>query len=542
MDRSHWIEIRKKLLLHLKDQVRAQMGGMDQELSSYESEFKKEFDGNWWPEDKNSFIEAVVTSDVVIAGDFHPFAQSQRTHLRILRSLPENQKWVLALECFEKKDQKYVDQYMNGQLDELSFLSKIEWEDRWSFPWKNYLPLIKLAKNKNIPVVGVNEYYSYNEEDTLNKRDIDVAEHLDQIYESYPDHNVFVLIGNLHLAEGHLLAKLKKRRPDLKYTRVFQNAENLYFQLAEKGLESQVDILQSDKDKYCLFTSPPWVKWQSYLIYLEQTYDYEIDFEGEEEDDEEFWESVDYTDQIKNLVQFIETDLKIKVEKDTLSVYSAGDDEIWDSLRSNVEQKEIFDQLVKNARSFYIPHTGQMYLSRTTINHAASVAGHFIQAALSGRDRLLWRMPHDFRKMIWEETVAYFLSKLINHKRKTMTIKDLQVQLSSTHPDDKGKEALMLSMEQKFSELMADQTGELKDLRVQPKDFYSYIESARILGPMLGEKLYISYRAAKYSPEKLLDILSFSVDSEKFDDFYLERVRELNQVEVPKIFKEFKLS
>ena len=58
---------------------------------------------------------------MVFGGDFHPFAQAQRVHLRVMRKMLWKRPLILALECLFATDQKIVEAYLKGQVDQDCF-------------------------------------------------------------------------------------------------------------------------------------------------------------------------------------------------------------------------------------------------------------------------------------------------------------------------------------------------------------------------------------------------------------------------------------
>ncbi|MCB0343462.1 MAG: hypothetical protein KDD59_14605, partial [Bdellovibrionales bacterium] len=147
----------------------------------------------------------------------------------------------------------------------------------------------------------------------------------------------------------------------IKVLRIFLNSERLYFDLAKKNLEHDVEILKSAHGRYCVLSSPPWVKWQSYLMFLEQNYDAEL----LDEDD------LDYTDQVAQFVRVMVSDLSLAVDCSDLEVYSPTSESPWDKINRVISPSEgrIIRQLIVNDRSFYLPDVNMIFLSRYSINH-----------------------------------------------------------------------------------------------------------------------------------------------------------------------------
>lgn len=502
------------------------LGGLPRDVSAYASAFYREFAGEWKPSTSADLQKCLLQSRIVLGADFHAYSQSQRMHLRILREWPTDRPVILALECFESRQQKELEAYMAGKLSAEAFLKRIAWHERWGFPWENYLPLIELARKRSFRVFGINRHFPKRTKATLLKRDRHAAQQLVELARKFPDHLIYVIFGELHLARTHLPQLIRRQARDarLEITVIFQDSDQLYFRLARKNLETKVEVLRGSRRRFCLLGSPPWVRWQSYLMYLEQTYD--ADLEGEEDD----VESVDYTDHVHSLIQFASRDLGVRIKADDLAVYTAGEQsshrQLFKPLSSSEQKIAVYH--VRNDLSFFVPSTGVFYLSRLTINHAATLAGIYLQSKLSRRKRLLWSLPEDFLALIWTEALGFFVSKLINHKRKAETLQDINKQLNVISPHDRGREALLLVLDQRMSELVElHGRGRQRQSRFSPRQKQSYLAASRILGQMLGERMYLAYRAHRLDARTMVGYLKKDVDSADFPEFYMKVVKRL---------------
>src|SRR4051812_30808738 len=82
---------------------------------------------------KSELLRRVLASDVVYHGDYHTLRHSQRSILAMLQELAGKRDIVLCLEMFHGKDQKWVDLFMSGGLDEKAFLNKIHYARKWAY-------------------------------------------------------------------------------------------------------------------------------------------------------------------------------------------------------------------------------------------------------------------------------------------------------------------------------------------------------------------------------------------------------------------------
>lgn len=519
-DWTKWLNTRQNLLSALKAQVGELLGDDPAELKNYSRSYNQEFESGWSPSTKQKLFDSIIQSQLVIGGDFHAFAQSQRSHLRLLRSLPPNCPIIIGLECFEAEDQNLVDQYMRGELREKDFLNLIAWKEKWGFPWEHYRPLIQLASQKGFKIRGINKFFSLRSQDTLKLRDEYTADVIFKIREAFPKHLIYCLFGDLHLAENHLPRAIREKFQDSKtpITVVFQNSESLYFSLAKKKMEGKVEVLSKGPQKFCLMGSPPWVKWQSYLIYLEHTFDYDL-----EEDDDE---SLDFTDHIHTLVNIISTDLEVKVSADELAVYTPSDELPFAERHSNKNphRLEILEGMVETERSFYLCEEGFLYLSRFSSNHAAALAGFYVHFQLMKNPNLPIQFPNDFIRFIWIEAISFFFSKWINHNRKADSLRELRAKFHSASGDKNGRESMLLALDQRMIEMLKVVSGKNRERRFSPKNNICYLEASKILGSILGEKMYIVYKEGGISKSDIRDILKFSIESPNFKEFYYQQI------------------
>lgn len=550
MSNRRWLETRKSLLKSVKHEVLRRLGGKDPaDLRAYSAVYERELKKAWSLSSKAELLSEIEHADFVYAGDFHALAQAQRTHLRILRSISDDRPVVLALECFSAKSQRVLDAYMAGTLSLEEMRKKTKWDREWGFPWDHYKPLFELAKAKRFRLYGINTpSLSERSGVDLEKRDQNAAKLLKQISRRHPGALVFVIFGDLHVASEHLPKMVRdqfgvrSRNRDLV---IHLNSEKIYFDLAEKNLELTTDVVRLGEDIFCIQSSPPWVKWQSYLFFLDHASenlefddgDWIDDYDDEDDDDDDF--ESDYTDHVAALVKLAASDLGIEVNVDDLSVYGEDDERAWQVVQSKTgfKDREIAQSYLKNAKPFFMPTGGFAYLPRATVNHVASLAGFYLHAKLSGRKRNLWKMPGDFRALIWTEAVAYFISKLVNHGRKAETLTDLRTQIlmaSRSSSSETKSEALRLVLDLSMSELIQLRQGRKRALQVRPRRTSSYLEAARILGGMMGERLYLAYRSRKLNENELLRWLKRDVEARDFSKAYdgiVERLADLSPQE-----------
>lgn len=521
-DSRQWLLTRQRLLAQLKAQVAVRLGAEPKDVSRYARDYQAEFQDRW----QVCPVEGVLAREmdrvaIVLGGDFHAYAQAQRSHLRLLRELPPARRVILGLECLESCYQTVVDGFMAGEMTEEEFLVQVRWQEHWGFPWENYKPLFDLARERGFKVLALNRFFPRRTGSTLAQRDRHAAELIYRAQSRNPECLVYVVFGDLHLALGHLPRALKQayRRQPPALLRLFLNSERLYFKLARRGEMGPQQLLKASQRRYCLLTSPPWVKWQSYLLYLEQTYDRELDDDG----------AIDYTDHLAALIQLAAHDLGVKVKAQDLAIYGPEDGDFpervagrWDST-----QERMMIHLVDHDRSFFVPEGGLGYLSRPTINHAAALAGQYLQARLSGRSRPPWDLPKDFLAAIWIEALSFFVSKLVNPSRKSENLHQLRQELEAGDPKGRGRETLLTVLDQRMSEMIEAHTGKVRPRRYRPRKRVTYLEASRILGNMMGERLFEAFKRGRLNRATIARYFAVDAFAADFSDFYAQVIKRI---------------
>lgn len=526
-----WLKERKEILQKIKDQVRLYLGDESKDLALYAQSYKRDIQRPWSVAQLNDIIVCLNQVQVVFGGDFHPFAQAQRAHLRLLRQLTLDRPVTLALECFFASDQKWIQRFLADEITEKEFLKNIKWEKKWGFPWSNYKPLMDFAKANKFNVLGLNVEVDENTGETLHYRDQFAADLLAQVLKVDSQELCYVIYGDLHIAENHLPKKLVenlgKQRP-VDIASVYLNSEFIYFSLAEEKRESEVDVVQFNDRQFCILSSPPWVKWHSYLMYLEENFDIDLDA------DEDEWEfKVDHTDHVFQLVKMICAAIEVEISMDAIEVYSLKDPQMLKMADRALNRTEfrLAHSLVQTDRSFYVPSEGFFYLSKATVNYAATLAGQYVHAQLAERKKNLWAFPQDFCRSIWVEAMGYMLSKFVNPKRKAQTMGDLKKQLQAFDPKDKARDPLLLALDQKMSEILSTYTDKNRQQLFKPREKSSYLHAAKFLGEMLGERYFALYQKKQIDLNEIHQLLSQDLTDSDFDAFYFEHLKLLDKLE-----------
>src|SRR5690606_5335320 len=327
----------------------------------------------------------------------HTLRQSQRGFLRIMRSYQErlrDRKIVVALEMFKARDQRILDTYMAGQMSEQAFLEAISYENDWGFPWHNFKMILDFARVNGFPVVGINT--SGGGRDTLAQRDKFAAQVLLNTAAEYPDHKIFCLIGEYHLADGHLPAALeresKKRKQTAKLLRVLCNTDRYYFALQKQNDAKSTEYLKLRPDYYCVINSPPWMKWHSFSIWEEMRHlgHAELaDTGGDFNNDTDIFteENYDFDYQFFEFLKRLSDFLPLKVDESDLEnfyiAYSKEGSFVAD-VNAVDDDELVVRQVIKRVITdgvYFLGPLNKVLLTYLSVNNFAEAAGQFLHKA-----------------------------------------------------------------------------------------------------------------------------------------------------------------
>lgn len=527
--KADWIKLRKDLYLHTERLVLQRLGEDTVELARYRKEFEKDFDRKWEVSNRESLLEAVnQKASIVLIGDFHALQQSQKAQLRILSQLHNPTDWVLGLECLYSEHQSFVDRFVLGKISEREFLKSVQWKKNWGFPWEHFKPLFLWAIENKVPILALNKKYQNQSYQTLCKRDKHAILIIKQYLAKNPNVKIFAIYGDMHLASGHLALELEHQlgsQMRKKTVRIFQNIEKLYFRVVRGPEVTDLDVVRNGRMDFCLLNVPPWVKWQNYLMYLDATIDHELI----EED------GIDYTDQVLKFAEVISAEIDLKFNRDHLSVYTFRDDLFWPKVEAIYSAHELkwIQKLIEAEESFFLAKAHVGYLARASVNHAASLATQFLHYEWSQATEIVAQMPEQFPSLIWRSAITYFGNKIINPKKKTDTISDIKNNLTSRNPKDAGREAFQLALAHKMQELLflSDRRKSSVSRRIHKPS--SYILAARLLGGILGEKLYHGFSTQMISKRTVQSMMKKKFAELQFNLSYYEMLEIIESVPAP---------
>lgn len=213
--------------------------------------------------------ERYSSADVLLVGDYHALPASQRFASDLLQKLAAGGKpVVLALEMVFSRDQRVLDGWFRGDLNEEELRSGIRYDQEWGYSWEPFIQLLRQARRHSVGVYGIDSGPRGSMR-RIGARDRHAALKISELREMFPEALIVALFGEAHLAPNHLPRWLRQHRPDDRVLTVLQNVDELYWKSAGE-LSEALPAVQVSNDVLCVFNATPLEKYESYRIYIER--------------------------------------------------------------------------------------------------------------------------------------------------------------------------------------------------------------------------------------------------------------------------------
>jgi hypothetical protein len=515
--RRELIAIQKRIWKRLRREIHASLAEITANVAIYLEEYERELKTFEAPCTRDDLLVSALSAELVYLGDYHTLKQSQKTLVKLLvaacKARPEV---ILALELVHSNDQEHLDSFMQGEIDEDVFKSRIKYDNTWGFDWRNYREIFAIAKRRNVRVVGINSDPQGHRRDHLLERDFRSAEVVVRETLAHPRALVLIFDGDLHVARDHLPlvvdSLLERQGKKREKTIVHQNSEAIYWELAKRGLEQETSVVRLHRDAFCVINASPIEKLQSYLNWqsardeLEPAEDSEwaeiLAPEGDESDDP-VSTGADYTEQFLGIVTTLARFLQIERDDlDDFELFTVADLDLFEKLAERFSKSELADlkRQVESSESYFIPRGNIVYLADLSVSNAAEEAAHFLHWKCAGMKEVSREDAFaEFYLRTLTEALGFFGSLVVNHKRECWRESDCVVfverrkqRTSRFTPEDRFQfAACLLVLQHKKNErgyLASGKWGRLSKVYDQPPELHLRI--THMLGHMLGERLY----------------------------------------------------
>ena len=105
----------------------------------------------------DGLMDQLKSVPLVFVGENHDNPEHHLIEVQILQELmARSHVRTVGMEFFPRTIQGIIDEYMKGEMDETTFLEKIEWDKIWGFPYYFYRPLILQIREKNGVLLALN--------------------------------------------------------------------------------------------------------------------------------------------------------------------------------------------------------------------------------------------------------------------------------------------------------------------------------------------------------------------------------------------------
>ena len=528
-------QLEKELFRSQRKRINESLDEHTADFKRYEARYRRTVKRAQSPSNNDELITASKLYDVILVGDYHTHQQSQRAFYRLLRAQPKTKgSLVIALEMIPAHCQGAVDKFLAGRIQEKTFLKRIRFEEHWPFgPFSTYRPIFDLAKQRNWRVIGID---SENHQGDVLDRDHFAAALIATELQKNPNARVFTLIGEMHLAPGHLPKStqeaLKHRELSKKILRVHQNPESIWFDFADRGLAIEHDVVRVSDDAFALLTASPVVCQQTFLTWLEQLQGDEFDECASDPDVGE--------KHVVHAVSVIDKALKLKAKSalKLLQVVDPSDLAFFELLQhsgifSRSEMKAIRKHIL-SVESCYIPKARLIYLATLSMNHAAEEAAHMLRHHCSRESMDDPKGLVDafyFRTM--NEAIAFFGSKIVNPKRKCVHRDGLKKLINSSDLDldPTRRQAAKWAIEHQNLE-RGQAVPHLAEIFQAHSSLFNAV--THMLGYILGDKLYYALVRNQVTPKEARSLFFEPLEEEGSAMLmYFEWTNRLAKVRVP---------
>jgi hypothetical protein len=149
------LRLQKKIYAQLRRENLETLGPPPPAIRAYARRARRDLRAAPTPCEKPELIRAIRAADVAFIGDFHAFAQAQRSALRLMReAIRPGERWAIGLELVSSQHQRALDAFQAGQLSRRAFHRRIRYDETWGFPWAHYEAIFDWARERGVHLVA----------------------------------------------------------------------------------------------------------------------------------------------------------------------------------------------------------------------------------------------------------------------------------------------------------------------------------------------------------------------------------------------------
>jgi hypothetical protein len=528
----------RNLLKGLKRQVREIEGPEPPDLRryyrSYASVLERARPSPCAPEE---FIENAIAAGLALVADFHTLDQAQKQYLEVVRMLCDaGQKPVLALEMVQAHHDEALAGYLDGKIeDDGTFLERIGFFSDWGFDFSHYKPILAFARSAKLEAHGINTSGG------LKARDLFMARRLAEIKSERPGSLVAVLVGDLHLGPRHLPRELERR--GLHPVILYQNSESVIMRRLRAGIEP-FGWFKIDDGRYLVNNTPPWIKVQTNLTWLEHGGEGLCAMHGyckpSTPDGGGLDDAPDLTESVHEYIKVLKDLFALKLKRDDdFQVFTMRDLDFLNGPYFRREPGRTQARIIQDGRALFIKQGNIIYIPMLDVNRTVQEAAHY----LMGADLDVGECGEAFFRRLHYFASGFVASKLINPMRHYRTREQMRRAIEDLKRLRTAKERAyaqrQLSVLKGTLDFFSDiekargcsRLSEMEMRRYLKLDAELLYSLSEQIGFQLGEGLYSSYSAGELSGEDLKHYIFSQHDPFHFCRTFGRKLEEMVEAE-----------
>lgn len=158
--------------------------------------------------EETALLDRIANTRAVLLGERHDQMSHHQWQLDTLRALHQRRgEVVLALEMFPRRVQPALDAWVQGEIDETTFLEQSDWNTVWRFDPELYMDIFRYARDHRIPMRAVNVEASLTRsvgQSGFDATPIAAREGVTRPAEPHPDYASWLQeIYSMHMAHTH---------------------------------------------------------------------------------------------------------------------------------------------------------------------------------------------------------------------------------------------------------------------------------------------------------------------------------------------------
>ncbi len=491
------LSLQRSLYAHQKKQIAALVQTAAAPFRAYERRYHRATRSFRRVIEVREVIARLRTTDIVYVGDYHTLKLAQQTYLELVQALVSGKRRVvLALEFIEGRAQASLDAFLAGRLSETAFLRRIGHPYRGDFDiWPSFREILAFARKHRVEVVAIDRRAPGPR--SLEQRDAFAARQIAAVAKADDRPLVMVLMGQFHIAPAHLPSLVQRQlgattRAD---QIVYQNAEGIWWRLAERGLAGEAQAVELDARQVCLISASPVVCQRSFLDYVEaESGDAPLEERG-------------LTRTLRVMMRDIAklTGVSLGGLAKSIEVVTASDLDVLRRLvaRGAFTRDELrhLERHVLSRESAFIPRARTVWLASLSLNHAAEEAAHAVRFAVLGPTMERPRTRFDaFWTRVYEEALGFFGSRLVNPARRCTSLEEWTAIFRQPASPHHRTAAFVLALNVALHE------GPAATRKLVPQGLELFNATSHALGYLLGETLARRFAARRVTPDEVRDL------------------------------------